>query len=252
MFRTMKQAFNNTVSLAPAGVSRRRVVLGIDPGSRLLGYAVLSIEGKGAGRRSGQSRSRGSSRQGDMCRLDSGTLNLIALAKKRRTDSRCQLGEESVSQDDITMSERLAAIWDSLSGIVAAFQPTELAIEDLFNRKNIQSLKKLSQARGVVLALAGLSELPVSEYSPASVKQSVVGHGRAKKEQIRAILSSQLDMPPSVGTDESDAIAIALCHIRSASQGVSTPTTVLNTVEGRHPILGRRSIVANTVDKVGT
>jgi|GEM_PF-32313 len=217
----MKKAHNNLclsdLRHSSSAVSDKpdRVVLGVDPGSRLLGYAIL---------RPLSCTSSGSSGTG-LVRTRSGTLNLISIArrsleKKGRGASSLKIGNDR----DIPVADRLAAIWTSLSEIIHDCSPTELAIEDIFSHKNVQSLKKLSQARGVVLALGGVSSLPIYEYSPASVKQSVVGHGRATKEQVREMLKSRIDLPERMGTDESDAIAIALCHIQAVTGVVSNPS----------------------------
>lgn len=221
MKRTHNSTHNSTRKTLSVSNCRRRSsthaaqperrILGIDPGSRVLGYALISKTSRvsNVSKMSNAPDLKSASEQSQFERLTSGSLNLMALAKKEI--------ENRESSSNMSMAQRLGCIWTSLSAIIEEYKPTELAIEDLFSHKNAQSMKKLGQARGVVLALAGVLNLPITEYSPASIKQAVAGHGRAKKEQVRDMLKSFMDLPESMGTDESDAIAIALCHIRMSS-----------------------------------
>jgi len=113
--------------------------------------------------------------------------------------------------------ERLKRIYDELMRIMDEFSPDSVAIESLFFATNAQSTLKLGQARGVSLLAAVNSNKPIAEYSPLEVKQSVVGYGRAEKEQVRAMVTALLKLKEKPEPlDASDALAIAICHIHMA------------------------------------
>lgn len=154
----------------PAG----RVILGIDPGTVVMGFGVLHVQGPAV-----------RLLEADAIRLPAG--------------------------DDHTL--RLRAIFRHVLGIIAKHHPDELAIEAQFFGKNVQSMLKLGRAQGVAIAAALHSDIPVAEYAPRRVKQSITGRGAATKEQVAAMLSAILGpdkLPPS--TDATDAVAVALCH----------------------------------------
>jgi len=115
----------------------------------------------------------------------------------------------------LTMPIRLKIIHEGLAEVIGRTLPDEFAIESAFYAKNVQSTLKLGHARGVSILSAVLRDIPTSEYAPREVKQSVVGNGNAKKEQvaymIRAILGIQ-DAEGAIELDASDALAVALCH----------------------------------------
>lgn len=155
-------------------MSARRIrILGIDPGTRAVGYAIVDH-----GARAFEY-------------VECGVL---------KADTTLDVGT------------RLMRITEELAAIIAEFRPGVLAIEKAFYGRNAASALKLGQARGAIILLAGQHAVPVFEYTPATVKQVVVGHGRATKEQIqvRVKLLCRLRRAPSV--DAADALAIALTH----------------------------------------
>jgi len=115
------------------------------------------------------------------------------------------------------MPDRLSALYDGLIALIDKHAPTVLAVEQLFFARNVTNAMTVGQARGVVLLAAARSGLPVAEYTPAEVKQAVVGYGKADKgqmqEMVRLILG--LDRPPRPD-DAADALAVALCHTQTA------------------------------------
>ncbi len=108
--------------------------------------------------------------------------------------------------------ERLQEIFSGLQVIIKQFQPHEAAIEKIFMHDNPSSALKLGQARGA--AIVALT-IPVAEYSARQVKQSVVGYGAAKKEQVQHMVGRLLNLTQKLQADEADALAIALCHAHS-------------------------------------
>lgn len=150
-------------------------VLGIDPGSRATGYGIIESDGV---------RSR---------HLHSGCI---------RTSS----GE---------FCQRLGEIFRGLSEVLDEWRPQEVAIEQVFMARNAASALKLGQARGAAISAVVVHELPVFEYTPAAVKQGLVGNGRAEKEQVQHMIRIILGLQGAMGLDQSDALAIALCHAHS-------------------------------------
>lgn len=150
-------------------------VLGIDPGSRVTGYGVIETDGV---------RSR---------YLGSGCIRTVS------GDFPARLGE----------------IFNGLREVLLHWQPREVAIEQVFVSRNASSALKLGQARGAAISAVVTLELPVFEYTPAAVKQGLVGNGRAEKEQVQHMVRIILGMQGNMSLDESDALAIALCHAHS-------------------------------------
>jgi crossover junction endodeoxyribonuclease RuvC len=150
------------------------VVLGIDPGSLVTGFGVIA----GAG--------------GRWRRLAGGRIT---------TDARAPL------------PERLLAIHRAVLAVLSEHRPDALAVESLFNARNPRSSLVLGHARGVVLLAGALRGIAVAEYSPREVKSALTGHGGATKEQVQFMVRRLLG-PEVVATslDESDALAVALCH----------------------------------------
>ena len=149
-------------------------ILGVDPGSACTGYGIITAEGN------------------DLCYIDSGYLPL------QRNASRYQ---------------KLRSIFLRIEQVIAEFAPTHFAIEDVFYSKNARSSLILGEARGAAILAAALANLPIYEYSPREVKQSVTGHGAADKSQVNFMLGKVLDLAaPPENADESDALAVAVCH----------------------------------------
>ncbi|MCC6746444.1 MAG: crossover junction endodeoxyribonuclease RuvC [Deltaproteobacteria bacterium] len=148
-------------------------MLGIDPGSRITGYAALVHRGR------------------QFSVVESGVIVVHA--------------EEN-------LSERLALLSVRMDEILERVRPEAVAVEDVFFAKNVRSALLLGHARGVVLAAAGRRGLPVHAYPPATVKQAVAGHGRADKGQVQRMVQVLLSLAELPRTDEADAIAVAICH----------------------------------------
>lgn len=151
-------------------------ILGIDPGSRVTGYAVIDSDG----RRS--------------LHVESGCIRLAA---------------------DQEMSLRLGEIFRAITALIERLHPSEMAIESVFVSRNAASALKLGQARGVAICAAVTRGLRVSEYAPRLVKQSVVGSGAADKEQIQHMVRLLLNLSRAPTADQGDALAVALTHAHS-------------------------------------
>ncbi len=106
-------------------------------------------------------------------------------------------------------TERLRQIYLGLQQIILEYQPQEAAIERVFMHKSIDSALKLGQARGAAIVAL---DMPLSEYAAREVKQSLVGHGAAKKEQVAFMVGRILNLTGKLQPDAADALAIALCH----------------------------------------
>jgi crossover junction endodeoxyribonuclease RuvC len=117
-----------------------------------------------------------------------------------------------------SLPRRLSQIYTQLSAIIANDQPDEVAIEDVFYAVNVKSALKLGQVRGVAMLAAATAGLEVSEYSPLTIKSSVVGYGRAEKHQVQDMVTRLLALPtPPEPMDVSDALAIAICHLHTVA-----------------------------------
>lgn len=148
-------------------------ILGIDPGSIRTGYGIIEIKGSA-----------------QFTCLTHG--HIFARGK------------------DVSM--RLLQIHQGLMEVIQIYQPNEAAIEQVFINHNPQTALKLGQARGAALVAAAGYALPLAEYSPRKIKQSVVGYGAAAKAQVQQMIKTLLKMPETPQADAADALAIALCH----------------------------------------
>jgi crossover junction endodeoxyribonuclease RuvC len=111
------------------------------------------------------------------------------------------------------LPEKLGIIYSTLFSLIEKYKPDEFSIETAFYGKNIQSALKIGYARGVSILAAVNSTVPISEYSPREVKRAVAGTGAASKEQVQYMVKSILFLKDQVNKlDESDALAVALCH----------------------------------------
>ena len=121
------------------------------------------------------------------------------------------------------LASRLKIILEGLREVIAEHAPHEVAIEKVFVNANPQSTLALGQARGTAICAAVLAGLPVAEYTALQVKQSVVGNGHARKEQVQHMVRRLLALPGEPGPDAADALACAICHAHGARLGaVST------------------------------
>ena len=157
-------------------------ILGIDPGSRLTGFGL--IDARPGGARYVES---------GIIRVDAGPLDA-----------------------------RLACIFGGVRELIAEFQPTAVAIENVFMHRNAASALKLGQARGAAIVAAAVAGVPVAEYTPAEIKLSVVGNGRASKAQIEFMVGRLLGLAVLPRADAADALAGALCH----AQHMATATAM--------------------------
>jgi len=117
------------------------------------------------------------------------------------------------------LAVRLKALYDGLAGVIAEHRPGEAAVEKVFVNVNPQSTLALGHARGAGILAAVMAGLPVSEYTALQVKQSVVGAGHAKKEQVQAMVRRLLALPGDPSPDAADALACAICHAHAGSIG---------------------------------
>jgi crossover junction endodeoxyribonuclease RuvC len=115
------------------------------------------------------------------------------------------------------LARRLARIYDELGVLIGKHRPDQVAIEEVFYALNAKSALKLGQVRGVAMLAAAAAGLEVAEYSPLTIKCSVVGYGRAEKQQVQHMVTRLLRLPePPEPMDASDALAIAICHLHTA------------------------------------
>jgi crossover junction endodeoxyribonuclease RuvC len=111
---------------------------------------------------------------------------------------------------DGPFADRLLCIDDALGDVIAEHRPDVAAVESIFYSKDAQSAAKLGHARGVVLLRLRRAGLDIHEYAPAQVKRSVVGHGRADKQQVARVVAAALGLEPPPRSDAADALAVAL------------------------------------------
>ena len=115
------------------------------------------------------------------------------------------------------LPRRLSRIYLQLGKIIGEHRPDEVAIEDVFYALNVKSALKLGQVRGVAMLAAATAGLEVAQYSPLTIKSSVVGYGRAEKQQVQQMVTRLLGLAqPPHPMDASDALAIAICHLHTS------------------------------------
>jgi crossover junction endodeoxyribonuclease RuvC len=154
-----------------AGISL--TVLGVDPGSRRLGWGVV--------------------------REVSGVLSLVDCGVLRP-------GGDGFSQ-------RLGELFLGLSRVLERYAPAEAAIENVFTHKNVLSALKLGQARGVAVAACAAHGVPVADYEPNLIKKTLTGAGRAEKSQVGFMVGRLLGCKPDWSADAGDALGCAICHL---------------------------------------
>jgi crossover junction endodeoxyribonuclease RuvC len=151
-----------------------KIILGIDPGTLLMGYGIIEVNGNS---------------------VEMKMMQVLKLPAKKDNYQRLQLIHEKVAE------------------LIKKYKPHEFAIEAPFFGKNVQSMLKLGRAQGVAIAAAIHAGLPVTEYSPKKVKQSVTGNGNADKEQVWKMLRHLLSLKEEPHSfDATDALAVAVCH----------------------------------------
>lgn len=157
-------------------------ILGIDPGSRLTGFGLIDAQ-----------RGRAQYVESGVIRIDPGPLDA-----------------------------RLACIFSGITELLVEFQPTSVAIENVFMHRNAASALKLGQARGAAIVAAAVAGVVVAEYTPAEIKLSVVGNGRAAKAQVQFMVSRLLGLAALPRADAADALAGALCHAQRLANDLPT------------------------------
>ena len=162
--------------------SYQRVIIGVDPGTNVMGYGILGVNGK---------------------KPEMIALGIIQLSKFE------------------SHYMRLHRIYDRILSLVEQYCPDEMAIEAPFFGKNVQSMLKLGRAQGVAMAAALARDVPITEYEPRKIKMAITGNGGSSKEQVREMLKrilniSEEQLLPQL--DSTDALAAALCHFYETSR----------------------------------
>lgn len=151
-----------------------KIILGIDPGTLMMGYGIIEVRSE---------------------KIVVKEMQTLRLSGKKDNH------------------ERLHLIHQKVAELIQAFKPHEFAIEAPFFGKNVQSMLKLGRAQGVAIAAAMQAGIPVTEYSPRKIKQSITGNGNADKEQVWKMLCTLLSLTEKPDYfDATDALAIAVCH----------------------------------------
>lgn len=164
---------------------KERVILGIDPGTIVMGYGVLRIVGN---------------------KPKVETLGILQLDK---------------FEDHYL---RLRKIFERVTGLIDEYHPDELAIEAPFFGKNVQSMLKLGRAQGVAISAALNRDIPIFEYAPLKIKMSITGNGKASKEQVAGMLQRFLHIPDESmlpQLDATDGLAAAVCHFFQTNNPIS-------------------------------
>ena len=159
-----------------------KIILGIDPGTTIMGYGLIHIKGK------------------NMELMQIGVLHLSKLSSHEL---------------------KLKRIFERTLAMIDEYKPDELAVEAPFFGKNVQSMLKLGRAQGVAMAAGLYRDIPIFEYSPKKIKKSITGNGNASKEQVAAMLKSLLtikEMPKHL--DATDGLAAAVCHFFQRDVGL--------------------------------
>jgi crossover junction endodeoxyribonuclease RuvC len=151
-----------------------KIIIGVDPGTNIMGYGLLEVNSQ------------------EIKCIDFNVINM------KKTEE---------------WQDKIKTIYTIISEIITYYKPNEFVIEAPFYGKNIQSMLKLGRAQGVAIAAAVVNNLPVYEYSPKKIKQSITGSGSASKEQVNIMVQRIVKLTKNINyLDESDALAVALCH----------------------------------------
>ena len=164
-------------------------ILGVDPGSRVTGYGLIEVVG---------------SRQ------------------------RC-VAQDVIRLPERPLEQRLLVLLTRLRELIVEHRPDEVAMEEVFVRRNVASALVLGQARGAALCAVAEAGLPLHEYAPASIKLAVAGSGRAEKVQIQRMVRVLLNLPAAPAEDAADALACALCHAHGRTLKLRTQKALQGT-----------------------
>lgn len=177
-----------------------RIIIGIDPGTNVMGYAILGVKGKKP------------------------ALIAMGVIELNKFESHYL---------------RLRRIYDRVLGLVDQYLPDEMAIEAPFFGKNVQSMLKLGRAQGVAMAAALSRDVPITEYEPRKIKMAITGNGAASKEQVKELLRRILNIPDESmlpQLDATDALGAALCHYyESAKPAVARGASSWKSFIASHP-----------------
>ncbi len=177
----------DTVKLSTPLQNADKIILGIDPGTLIMGHGIISVKGN---------------------KIELLEMGVLKLGKTEDAYKRLQL------------------IHKRILSLIDAYHPTSFAIEAPFFGKNVQSMLKLGRAQGVAIAAAMQKGLSVTEYSPKKVKQSITGNGNASKEQVLKMLQQMIGFKESPKfLDATDALSVAVCHSFQEKIAISTATT---------------------------
>lgn len=196
-------------------MANERIILGIDPGTMVMGYSLIMQNGK--------------------------QLSLL------------RMGVLKLKQYD-NQALKLKKIFERVLEIIEEYHPDELAIEAPFYGKNVQSMLKLGRAQGVAMAAALYRDIPIFEYSPRKIKQSITGNGAASKEQVALMLQKIINfeqLPEFL--DATDATAAAVCHYFQRSLNVISDKDENKTVKipkGKKSFNSWSSFIDNNPDKI--
>ena len=150
----------------------RQRILGIDPGSRICGVAVIELDG----------------------------------------NSETALYFHSIHGNSRHTEQRLYEIFSQIDAVIEKYQPDSAAIETVFMHKNVAGALKLGQARGAALVACAKHNLSIHEYNPRQIKQAITGHGAAGKQQMQLLIRNHFNLTSTPPPDAADALAIALTH----------------------------------------
>jgi crossover junction endodeoxyribonuclease RuvC len=164
------------------------VVLGVDPGTRRTGYALVEVRGD------------------RVFFLRSGAV---------------------CPAPGLPFHEKLKQIYEGLREVLSEYAPDEIAIEDVFVRSNPRVALRMGHVRGVALLAGALSGIGVAEYAPREIKQAIVGNGNASKEQVKFMVTALLRLTVEISEDESDALAVAITHVHRLTEEGS-PVDILH------------------------
>lgn len=181
--RDKRDRLQSEISAAGSNPMEGKTIIGIDPGTNVLGYGVIRVSG-------GQARAE--------------ELGVVRLGK---------YGDRY---------QKLKHIFERISTLVQRYRPDEVALEAPFYGKNAQIIFKLGRAQGVAMAAAAVHDIPIFEYAPRRIKQAITGQGGASKEQVAALLQSILGVQVGgKELDATDGLAVALCHFYVRSSPIN-------------------------------
>lgn len=188
-------------------LQKGQIILGIDPGTLVMGYSIICVNGRS---------------------IELLEMDIVKLSSKKNN------------------YERLMIIHSQVQSLIAKYKPHEFAIEAPFFGKNVQSMLKLGRAQGVAIAVAMQCGIPVTEYSPRKIKQSITGNGNADKLQVWEMLRriTTINGEPEY-YDASDALAVAICHHYQLSSPLKRDRRVPDTLPGKKKVSWENFVAQN-------